>query len=101
MENIAIIENFIDLSYMVMLFLAAQFEKKFDLFGKIIKRGVSDTIKVAFIGAIHAGVWIWFFHPADITIWAHVKIIITSYLATVVLYDYMIKKFMERFKPKE
>jgi hypothetical protein len=92
-----IIENFIDLSYVAALFLAAQAEKKFDLFGLIIKRGASDKVKVLFIGLIHSVVWIFFFMPETSTMKEHIKIILTSYLATVVLYDYFLKKFIKNF----
>lgn len=98
--EIAIFENFVDLSYIAALFFAAQAEKKYDIFGKIIKRGTSDRIKVAFIGLIHAGIWIYFFHPDNLTMKEHVKIIFTSYMAMVVLYDYILKRFLAKQEGK-
>lgn len=95
-----IFDNFIDLSFVAALFLAAQFEKKVDLFGKVIKNGSSDKVKVIFIGIVHSVVWIFCFHPEGITMKEHVKIILTSYLATVVLYDYFLKAFLSKFSDK-
>jgi hypothetical protein len=94
--EIAIFENFVDLSFIAALFFAAQAEKKLDIFGKIIKRNTSDRIKVAFIGLIHAVIWILFFHPEGLSLKDHIKIIFTSYMAMVVVYDYLLKKFIKK-----
>lgn len=91
-----LIDNFIDLSFMVALFVASQLEKKLDLFGKIIKRNTSDTVKVFFIGSIHSAIWIYFFRPEDISLHQHIKIIGTSWMAMVVFYDYFIKRFLPK-----
>lgn len=91
-----VIDNFIDLSYIVALFLAAQAEKKVDLFGKIIKYNFPDTYKVLFIGLIHAVIWIFWFHPENLKMWEHVKIILTSYAATVVFYNHLVQRFIKK-----
>lgn len=96
--EITTFENFIDLSYIFALFLAAQFEKKFDLIGKIFKNGMKDQAKVAIIGFVHALVWIFLFNPEGVSLKGHVKIIVTSFFATVVLYDYFLKRFFEKYK---
>lgn len=96
--ELAIIDNFIDLSFMAALFLAAQAEKKLDLIGKIIKFGMSDTYKVVMIGLVHAVIWVFLFHPEGVTIKAHIKIILTSYLAMVVMYEYWTKAFKKKYE---
>lgn len=96
--EILTIDNFIDFSYIVALFFAAQFEKKYDFFGKVVKRNTSDKWKVPFIGLIHAGVWIFLLRPEGKDIKDQAEIILTSYLVTVVLYDYLLKKFLEKYK---
>jgi hypothetical protein len=97
METLTI-DNYIDFSYIIALFFAAQFEKKIDLFGKVIKRNTSDKWKVVFIGLVHAAIWIFFLREEGVSIKDESKVILTSYLVTVVLYDYFFRKFLERFK---
>ncbi len=96
MESLTI-DNFIDLSFMIALFFASQVEKKVDLFGRVIKKGTSDTVKVLFIGFIHALVWIFLLRGEGVSIKDQAKIVLTSYMATVVLYDYIAKKFKEKY----
>lgn len=100
METLTL-DNYIDFSYIIALFFAAQFEKKADLFGKIIKRNTSDRWKVIFIGLAHSIVWIAFLRPEGTEMKDYIKIIFTSYLVTVVLYDYFVRKLIERFFPKD
>jgi MFS-type transporter involved in bile tolerance (Atg22 family) len=100
METLTI-DSYIDFSFIVALFFAGQLEKKYDLFGKIIKKNTSDRWKVLFIGLIHSIVWIVWLRPEDVSVKDQVKIIFTSYLVTVVLYDYLLRKFLDKFSAKE
>jgi hypothetical protein len=84
-----IIENYIDISYIIALMAAVQCEKRVDFVGLFLKNGMSDKWKTVIIGAVHAGVWMYFFK-------ADIKIILTSYLVSVAAYDYFIKKLVDK-----